>query len=140
MTKPIRLPRISPRINPRIQSLLPEKVQLELSKNQLPDHVVEARQECAYQFLEDVFLPEIALNGQFDAEWLIRQAEIFKNRFRSLHPDDFKDFALISSIEAKLELLQMSKSVDGSTYALIQNGYELLRLLMNQHGNTLRQI
>lgn len=140
MTKRFRLPRIAPTTNSRLQALLPEKVQQELSKFQLSDHVVAARQECSYQFLEVVFLPQISLEGNLDYEWLVHQVESFKTQFQIHHPGDFRDFALISSIEAKLELLQMGGAVEEETYNLIQKGYTLLQQLIDKYGDNLRQI
>jgi hypothetical protein len=140
MTKFIHLPRITPTIGPNIKNLLPKKVQEALTQFQPPDHVTASRQECAYQFLEEVFLPHLLDEDDMNSEWLADQANTFKVRFKASHPKDFSDFALIASIEAKLELLLMSGVITDELHDLLQKGYDLLRFLIDKNEIDLRQI
>lgn len=139
-SQPVPLPRISLTANPKLTALLPQKLQQKLAELQPPDHVSEARQECAYQFLEEVFLPQTRKYGEMESAWLIRQAENFKDRCQAAHPLDFQNFALIASIEAKLELLLLSQAVQDDTYDLIHKGYTFLQQLIETEGDELRQI
>ena len=140
MTKTIHVPRIAPTVTPRIQSLLPEEVQRQLQKIQLPDHIVAARQECAYQFLEQVFLPEVSLNSEMGCEWVVQKIKDFKTQFQAKHPSDFKDFSLIESMQIKLELLLMTDTIDRETSDIIKKGYSLLQRIIQDCGSNLSQI
>src|SRR5262249_2716258 len=53
-----------------------------------PDHVEEARRECVYQFIEELFLPYIESGVALSAIQLAKLAERFKVNFEQQHPED----------------------------------------------------
>lgn len=70
------------------------------------DHIEEARRECVYQFLEQVFLPRMEQDTPLTLEELTQAAMGFKHEFRKTHPNDFTGrFELITA--AEMELLQL---------------------------------
>ncbi|OGG11350.1 hypothetical protein A2Z00_04625 [Candidatus Gottesmanbacteria bacterium RBG_13_45_10] len=56
----------------------------------LPDHVEEARRECVYEFLEQVFLPRVRDGGEIARDELVDLVLDFKEAFRLKHPLDFR--------------------------------------------------
>lgn len=127
-----------PTLEETVKALLPKKVCLALAQLQPPDHVVTARQECAYQFLEQILMPHVLSTDSLTLEWLLSEAKAFKTQFQTQHPEDFRDFSLISSIEPKLELLLMSGILDSEIHEFLQRSYNLLQLLMQMYESEMR--
>lgn len=134
----IQIPRIELFNQEQITEFLPEDVLRKLHDSRPSDDVISARQECAYQFLEEVLLPRLRDGGEITADWLQMAIITFKKAFEQERAIRLGEFSLVSSIEVKLQLLCAANQIDSETKRLIEDANIDLKRLILEDGDELR--
>lgn len=125
---------LSPIAIPRLPVLdaLPHDLRQQFADIRAPQHVVEVRKECAYRFLEDIYLPAIKANREITCADLISQSRTFRNQCTAQMVGDWNTSDLITSIDAKLELLRLDKTLSPDLRRLLGRAYDHLQQLIEQ--------
>jgi hypothetical protein len=125
---------------------LPDDVLARLKQlKPIPDHIQNARQDCARSFLEEVMLPRLKHGDEISLNAFVEWLTIFKDRFKQKHPFDLRDdFSITQVVERQLMLLSIhfdAKEKTGGTHVpvarLIRRANRVLGKFLDESADIL---
>jgi hypothetical protein len=124
--RPIAIPRV-----PTITGT-PDHIREQFADARAAQEIIEIRKECAYRFLEEVFLPKVAAGYAFTCADTTAQIKALKRTCANVDTYVFDDFDLIASAQSKLELLRLDTTLDADLQQLLARACAVLQMLIDQ--------